>query len=194
VEDLDGVLDGHDVDLAVGVDHVDHAREGGGLAGAGGAGDQDESARLHCQRGENGREAELVERDGTDADATEDHAGRATGPEGVDAEPPQPRHRVGEVGLVGGGELLDQVVAQYLAHHVLGVRGGQRGRLELAQPAVDADPRRRPHLDVQIGPADLAEGAQEGDDGLELLRTTHEACFGPNRPYLERSPERLPSR
>ena len=46
VQDLDRVLDGDDVDLAVRVDVVDHAGERGGLAGTGRAGHQDQAARL----------------------------------------------------------------------------------------------------------------------------------------------------
>ena len=49
VEDLDGILDGDDVLAQVAVDVVDHGRQGGGLAGAGGAGDQHHAPRLQSQ-------------------------------------------------------------------------------------------------------------------------------------------------
>ena len=45
VEELDRVLDREDVVLALGVDHVDHRRQGGRLARAGRPGDEDEAAR-----------------------------------------------------------------------------------------------------------------------------------------------------
>ena len=142
VEDLDGVLDRHDVDLAVVVDVVDHAGQRRGLAGAGRAGDQDQAAGLHRERGEHRRHAEVVERDGADADAAEDQTGRATGAERVDAEPSDARDRVREVGLVGLLELLDEVLTQHLGDERLGVRGGEDRGLQLAQTSVDAYPRR----------------------------------------------------
>jgi hypothetical protein len=46
VDDLDGILDGHHVHVAVLVDLIDHARQGGGLARAGRAGHQDQAAGL----------------------------------------------------------------------------------------------------------------------------------------------------
>ena len=46
VEELDRVLDGHDVLLARLVDRVDHGRQRGGLARAGRAGDEHDAARL----------------------------------------------------------------------------------------------------------------------------------------------------
>ena len=46
VEELDRVLDGHDVLVALLVDQVDHRRERRRLAGAGRAGDEHEAARL----------------------------------------------------------------------------------------------------------------------------------------------------
>ena len=46
VEELDRVLDGHDVLVALLVDQVEHRGERGGLAGAGRAGDEHEAARL----------------------------------------------------------------------------------------------------------------------------------------------------
>jgi hypothetical protein len=44
VDELDGVLDGDDVCVAALVDAVEERGEGGGLSGAGGAGDEDEAA------------------------------------------------------------------------------------------------------------------------------------------------------
>ena len=93
VEDLDRVLDRDDVDLAVVVDVVDHAGERRGLARPGRTGDEHQAARLQGERGEHGRQAEVVERDRADADATEDQAGRAPRAEGVDAEPADARRR-----------------------------------------------------------------------------------------------------
>jgi hypothetical protein len=138
VQHLDRVLDRDDVDLLVGVDVVDHPGERGGLARAGRSGDQDQPTRLHGERGEDGRQPEVGQGDRTDADPTEDQAGRSAAAEGVDAEAPEPGHGVREVGLVGALELLDEVLPEHLGDHLGGVRRGQVTRLELAQLAVDA--------------------------------------------------------
>ena len=86
---------------------------------------------------------------------------------------PTPEQRVGEVGLVGAVELLDQVLAQHLADHLLGVGGREVAGLQLAQAAVDAHPGRRADLAVQVGATALHEGAQEGLDGQRAVGRRH---------------------
>ena len=61
VEDLDRVLDRHDVRPARAVDAVEHRRERGRLAGAGGAGDEHEPALLLGEGLDARRQAQLVE-------------------------------------------------------------------------------------------------------------------------------------
>jgi hypothetical protein len=95
----------------------------------------------------------------------EHHAGRAALPERVDPEPPEPLDRVGEVRLAGSLEVLDEVRAQHLADHVLGVVSGQLGRLELAQATIDAHPWRGPDLDMQVRTPRFDQGAQVRLDG-----------------------------
>ena len=84
--------------------------------------------------------------------------------EGVDAEPAQAGHGVGEVGLVRPPEVLEQVGPQHLGQHALGVGRRQNRRLHRAQGAVDADPRRRADLAVQVRPQQLDEGTEVGLD------------------------------
>ena len=58
---FDGVFNGHDVIAAAVVDVVDERGECGGLAAAGGAGDEDEALATVGQFGEDGREMEQLE-------------------------------------------------------------------------------------------------------------------------------------
>src|SRR5205085_6600672 len=124
----------------------------------------DQSTGLEGEAGDDGRQAELVQRDGADGDATEDQTSGATGAEAVGTEASDTRKRVGEVSFVGALELLDEVGTQHLAHHLLRVRSSQVTGLELAQPAVNAYPGRRADLAVEVGPAALHQSAQEGLD------------------------------
>jgi len=59
VQVLDGVLDSDDVLVPLGVDLVDHRRQGGGLARAGRAGDQDQPARFVAQLFEHRRQPQV---------------------------------------------------------------------------------------------------------------------------------------
>jgi hypothetical protein len=90
VEHLDGVLDRHDVDGVVGVDVVDHGRQGGGLARAGRAGDQHQAAGLLGQAGDHGGQAQLPDGHGPLLDPAQHHPDRAALAEGVDPEAPDP--------------------------------------------------------------------------------------------------------
>ena len=61
VVELDRVLDRDDVVVEVLVDVIDHRRQGGGLAGAGRPGDQNQPARPRAQVGQHRRRAQLLE-------------------------------------------------------------------------------------------------------------------------------------
>ena len=61
VHELDRVLDGEDVVVALGVDLVDHGRQRGGLARSGRARHQHQSARLVAHLAHDGRKSQLVE-------------------------------------------------------------------------------------------------------------------------------------
>src|SRR5439155_710407 len=62
MHELDRVLDGQDVIVALGVDLVDHRRQRRRLAAAGRAGDEHQAARLLRERREHGRQAQIAER------------------------------------------------------------------------------------------------------------------------------------
>src|SRR5262249_8841610 len=81
--------------------------------------------------------------------------------ERVDPEPADAGEGVREVGLVGPPELLHQVLTENLGDHALGVLGAQVPGLQLAQPAVDSDTRRRADLAVQVGTPAFHEATQE---------------------------------
>ena len=56
--------------------------------------------------------------------------------------------------------MLDEIGAQDLADHVLGVVCGQLRGLQLAQAPIDTDPWRGTHLDVQVRAPRFHKGAQ----------------------------------
>ena len=86
VEELDRILDGHDVLVALLVDQVEHRGERGGLARAGRAGDQHEAAGLLGEVAQHGRQAERVQRRHLLGDQAEGGADRGALEVGVDAE------------------------------------------------------------------------------------------------------------
>ena len=135
-----------------GVDVVDHRRERGRLARAGGAGAQDQAAPLLADPLQHRRQHQLA--DGQDArrDDAQHQADRAALLEDVAAEAAEARHRVGDVDL----ELLLEALL------LAGVHDRERHRdgvllhqpLELGQRhqlAVDADDRVAAHLEVEVG-------------------------------------------
>ncbi len=77
VQDLDRVLDRHDVDRLRLVDVLDHRGERRGLAGAGRAGDQDQAAVLLGELADGVGQAHLLERRPAEAQPAEHHAGRS---------------------------------------------------------------------------------------------------------------------
>jgi len=97
VDDLDRVLDRHDVLAPGAVDVVDHGRERRGLSRAGRAGYEDEPAVLLGEAPDARRQREIGEvRDVAQDDAESDRDGAAL-PEAVDAEPRQALRRVSAV-------------------------------------------------------------------------------------------------
>ena len=145
VQDLDRVLDRDDVDLAVVVDVVDHAGEGRGLAGAGRAGDEHQAAGLHAPaalstggrpRSSSGMAPTLTRRKTRPAEPRERNA--------LTRNRPRPGTRVGEVGLVGLRRTPRPGRRAAPRATMCSVSAGVRlRRLQLAQAAVDAHPRRR---------------------------------------------------
>ncbi len=166
---FDGVLDGDDVDRALGVDVLDHAGQGRRLAAARRAGDEDEAP---------GQVAELLDALG-DAQLGEAPHGRQEAPEGpghgallhedVGPEAAQLLDAEGEVELK---LLLEQpllLVGHDAVDDLLGLGRRQGGVVEVLEHAVDADARRDVGRDVQVAGVAL-------DAGLEQLeyRLGHE--------------------
>ena len=106
VDDLDRILDRHDVLAASAIDVVDHGRERRRLARAGRARDEDEPAVLLGQAPDAGREGEIAEVGNLAWDHPEGDRDRAPLPEAVDAEARQAGRRVGTVELSGLQERL----------------------------------------------------------------------------------------
>ena len=112
VQELDRVLDRHDVLVARAVDLVDHRRQRGRLARAGRAGDEHEAARLARELVHGRRQAELVDRGQPERDQAERGADRAALVVGVDAEARVAGDRVGEVELPVGLQALALVAGE----------------------------------------------------------------------------------
>jgi len=106
VEELDGILDRHDVLGAGGVDVVDHGREGSRFTGTGGAGHQHHPAALGRDLLEDRGQQQLLRREDPDGDHTQDEAYRAPLLEDVATKSAEPRHRVRHVDLEAVLELL----------------------------------------------------------------------------------------
>ena len=129
MEDLDRILDRHDVLAARAVDLVEHRRERRRLAGAGRAGDEDEAALLLREPGDAGREMEVVEARDLARDHAERERDRAALPEAVHAEARQARLRVREVEIAA---LVEELTA---ARHRDGDRVEHRLELGVAERA-----------------------------------------------------------
>ena len=168
VEDLDRVLDGHDVPAYGVVDVVDHRRQSGRLARAGRAGDEHEAARLQGDPLDDLRQVQLLERRDLGRDLPHGHADAAALPEDVDAEAAQVGRGVGEVDLVVLAEAPDLLVGHDRRGDVLGVLGGERRLVHEEQVAVDADHRRAPGLDVQVGRVARHHLAEQFIDGFHV--------------------------
>src|SRR5262249_2632575 len=86
VQELDGVFDGDEGVGAVGVDAVDDGCESGGLAGTGGAGDEDEAALLFANLADHGGQIQLFRGADLGGDDAQNHADVAALLKDVDAE------------------------------------------------------------------------------------------------------------
>src|SRR5229473_2925482 len=152
VEKLDGVFDGHQVVGAVGVDAVDHGREGGGLAGTGRTGHEDEAALLFANVADDRGKIELL--DGADfgRNDAKDHADVATLLENVYAEAAQAGNAISHVQLGGFLELLLLAVGHHAERHGEHLFRRNAGHVgEGVEQAIDAEIRVVADLQVQVG-------------------------------------------
>ena len=154
VVEFDRVLDGDDVDVALAVDDVDHRGERRRLAGAGGAGHEDEAARLEEELLDDGRKTDLLEREQRRGNLAEHRAVALPLLEDADTEAGAVRvgkREVGAAGLLyflhraGVAELLD-----HLAAELVGVLLGELLLGDRQQLAVHAQLRRHVGADVQV--------------------------------------------
>ena len=161
-QELDRVLDRHDVAGAIRVDVVDHRRERRRLAATGGPGHQNETARLHGDALDDLGQVQLVDRLHAEGDHAEDDADGAALHERVDAEAAQARKRVGEVDLVG----LLEVRLLPRRHDRLADRVERFGLQALAvlqrhQCAVQAEQGRQARLQMDVGGVALDRNRQD---------------------------------
>jgi len=152
VQELDRVLDGHDVLFARGVDLVHDRGQRGRLPRARGAGDEHEAARPAGQVVHDGRQAELV--DGLDHGRDQAKRRADGGPlvVRVDAEAGVPGDRVGEVDLPLRLQPLALVVGEDRVHDLARLLGGHHGVvLQRLEAPPDAHRRARPRGQMQVG-------------------------------------------
>jgi hypothetical protein len=152
VEELDRVLDGHDVLFARLVDLVDDRSQRGRLAGAGRARDEHEPTRLLAEVVDDRRQAEVVDRGDDRRDQPERGAERRALEVRVDAEPGLAGDRVGEVDLPVRLQALALIVREDPVDDLAGVRGHQlRVLLERDEAAAHADHRLSAGGQVKVG-------------------------------------------
>ena len=101
------------------------------------------------------RQAELLERRDVALHAPQHEADRAALAHHVDAEAADARHRVREVGFARRDELLGALLRHDRERDALGLDRRHRRVVDALEAAVDADERRRAHLDVDVGRAAL---------------------------------------
>jgi hypothetical protein len=165
VDELDRILDRDDMSGARAVDVIDDRRERRRLAGAGGAGHEDDSARLFRELCDHRRQAELVDAADPVRDRARDERDIAALAEDVDPEARDADDLVGDVELLvalefrhalGAGEQRlgagDRVGG--LEHRP--VIAGERTKL-----TIDASERHRSHFQMEIGPIAGDERAQD---------------------------------
>ena len=132
VEELDRVLDGHDVVVARAVDLVDDGRERRRLTGARRARDEDEAARLLRKLVELRRQAEILERLQLGGDHAEGRAEALALEIDVDAEAREARDRVRDVDLPVDLQVLLLLGREDAVEQPLGVVSGEAR--ELVEP------------------------------------------------------------
>jgi hypothetical protein len=173
VQELDRVLDRHDVLVAGRVDVVDHRGERRRLARAGRPGAQDQAALLLADFLEHGGKEELLDREDLGRDDAEHEAHGSALLEDVAPEAPEVGDVVGDVDL--------EVVLELLFLAGRHDREGHRDRVFLHEAAhvcqrnersVHADDGESAHFQVEIGRLPLDRNLQQIIDmhGLIFLR------------------------
>ena len=165
VEELDRVLDRHDVLAARAVDVRDQRGKRGRLPRARRAGDEDQAAMLVRKLLDADRQVQVVEAGDLGRDHTEGEGGCPPLLEAVDAEAGEVRGHVRRVELAGLPELLEPVrcARGYPLEDRLEIGLAERlPALECAQVAVAAHDRGQPEFEVHVGGAAFDDTFQEG--------------------------------
>ena len=170
VQELDRVLDRHDVRRARPVGQVEQRRERRRLTRSGRSGDQHEATRQVCEPGHRLGHAEFVERLDVERDGPERGAiGRALLVQ-VHPEATEALDAVGQVEFMGVLEVLPLLGGDDRAQQHRGVDGGQLVvSRQGVQTAVHAHRGRRSGGDVQVGAAGLDDDAQHCVQPCALL-------------------------
>jgi hypothetical protein len=141
VQELDGVLDGHDVLFARLVDLVDHRRQCGGLA-RGGSGDQHEPAGFCAQHVQRLGQPQFVYADDGHGNEPERRPQAVPLKECVHPKTGSTGHGVREIYLPVGLQALALILGQDAIDHIPSVVGRQTGVVKRLQVTVDAYGRR----------------------------------------------------
>ena len=169
VHELDRVLDREDMVGAGAVDLVDHRGERRRLTGARRPGDENETARVLCERVEHRRQAKLFERLDLLRDQTERCTDRFALVVDVDAEARDSRHRIGEVEPASQLEMLLLLAREDAVEK--GTRVVRGERLEaLGANDVPANPVRGRAADrhMEVGSAERDHLLEQVVDGSQL--------------------------
>src|SRR6185312_7851121 len=153
VHELHRVLDGDDVLVVGAVDDVDHRGEGGGLAGAGGAGDQHQPLLEMGEALDGLGQVELRQRHDRLRDDAEDGAAAVLLAQEVGAEAGEAFEAVGEVEVAAAHVVFPLGVARDLLQQVhQRVVRQDAPSLDRFERAMDADARLQARRQVQVGP------------------------------------------
>src|SRR6266581_9730635 len=152
VQELDGVFDSDQVVGAVGVDAVDHGRQGGGLTGTGGSGDEDQAALLFANLVDDRGEIQFFIGANFRGNDAEHHADVAALLKDVDTEAAQPRNAIGHIQFRCFFELLFLAVGHHAERHGKHFFGGDARHVgERGEQAVHAQIGVVADFQVQVG-------------------------------------------
>ena len=161
VHEFDRVLDRENVIVALLVDLVEHRRERRRLTGSRRPGDEHESTRPLCERGENRRQAQFLEAADLLGDQSIDCADRAALVEHVHAEARETLDTKREVELEGLFEPLLLRIGEHAVGELLRIGRRQCRTIQACQVAMDSDLGRRVRGDVEVRSLHLHQRLQQ---------------------------------
>ncbi len=147
---FNGIFDGDDMAIAFLVDDVEHAGQGGRLAGARRAGHEDQAAGLEQQILHLRRQADFLQRQHLGGDLAQDDADVAFLAKHAHAEPRRIAEAEAEVRPAVLFEGTDMLLGREAAHEPVCVFRRQRLGVERRQRAMEAHDGRQPHGQMQV--------------------------------------------